>query len=284
MVYCAKCIAKEHRSGNDVSEIEDMNTSLVHEKEVQRLQMQTRNIQDRLMAIDRKTQKNIYSLEEQRDGALAKIEEIVRSLIEHIRKLKHEATSALNKDYTLEKEELKYNINKTANTKKEIENASTQLQTFTSMEAGQQFVQMKLIQQTVNDAVKLVEEREATGSKALCFTENTDLKTSIMTATSLGCVNTVIANERQTVQKIYNVKSKKEVNIKMQNDISTCYIFDVCQLQNGTIILADFSNINIKRLDMNYNIKDHYDLGSYLSGIFCTGQNEVAVKMYNNKV
>ncbi|XP_045171770.2 uncharacterized protein LOC123533883 [Mercenaria mercenaria] len=284
MVYCLKCIAKEHRSCNDVSEIEDMHTSLVDQQEVQRLQNQTRNIKERLMAIDSKTQKNIDSIEQQRDDVLAKIEEVEQSLIEHIRKLKHEAIGALNKDYTSEKEELKYTINKMANTKKEMETVSSQLQTFTSMEAGQQFIQMKLIQQTVNDAVKLVEERETTGSKALCFTENSDLKTSIMTATSLGRVNTVTENEHQTARRIYKVKSKKEINISMQNDRHTCYIGDVCQLQDGTIILGDWKNWKIKRLDMNYNIKDHCDLDYYPMGICCTGQNEVAVKMANNKV
>ncbi|XP_053375809.1 uncharacterized protein LOC128547348 [Mercenaria mercenaria] len=284
MVYCAKCIAKEHRSCNDVTEIEDMHTSLVDQQEVQRLQNQTSNIQERLIAIDSKTQKNIVSIEQQRDDVLAKIEDTERSLIEHIRKLKHEAIGALNKDYTSEKEDLMYNTNMMANSKKEIENVSSQLQTLTSMEAGQQFVQMKLIQQTVNDAVKLVEEREAIGSKALCFTENTDLKTSIMTATSIGLVNTVKENEYQTVRRIYKVKSKKEINIKMQNDRTTCSISDVCQLQDGTIILADFYNKKIKRLDMNYNIKDHCDLGYSPTGICCTGQNEVAVKMNNGKV
>ncbi|XP_053389796.1 uncharacterized protein LOC128552761 [Mercenaria mercenaria] len=284
MVYCAKCIAKEHRSCNDVSEIEDMYTSLVDQQEVQRLQMQTRNIQERLVDIDRKTQKNVENIEEQRDDELAKIEDIERSLIEHIRKLKHEAIATLNKDYTLEKEYLKYNINKTVNTKKEIETVSSQLQTFTSMEAGQQFVQMKLIQQTVNDAVKLVEEREAAGSKILCFTENTDLKTAIIAATSLGHVNTVTENERQVAQRIYKAKAKKEINIKMRYDCYNCYICDVCQLQDGTIILADHNNMKIKRLDINYNIKDHCDLGTHPMGICCTGQNEVAVKMNNNKV
>ncbi|XP_053375719.1 uncharacterized protein LOC128547339 [Mercenaria mercenaria] len=284
MVYCTMCIAKEHRSCNGVSEIEDMHTSPVHQKEVQHLEMQTRNIQERLIAIDRKTQKNLDSLEEQRVDILAKLEDVEQNLIEHIRKLKHEAITTLNKDYTSEKEDLKYTINKTAETKKEIENVSSQLQTFTSMEAGQQFVQMKLIQQTVNDAVKLVEESEATGSKALCFTENTDLKTSILTATSLGHMNTVTENERQTVQRIYKVKSKKQINIKMQNDRTTCYIVDVCQLQDGTIMLADCNNKKIKRLDINYNIKDHCDLGNYPFGICCTGQNEVAVKVVNNKV
>ncbi|XP_053375808.1 uncharacterized protein LOC123533882 isoform X2 [Mercenaria mercenaria] len=284
MVYCAKCIAKEHRSCNDVSEIEDMHTSLVDQQEVQRLQNQTRNIQERLIAIDRKTQKNIDSIEQQRDDVLAKIEDIERSFIEHIRKLKHGAIGALNKNYTSEKENLQYNINMMANSKKEIETVSSQLQTVTSIEAGQQFVQMKLIQQTVNDAEKLVEEREATGSKALCFTENTDLKTSILTAKTLGHVNTVTENDRQTARRIYKVKSKKEINIKMQNDRRACYIIDVCQLQDGTIILADGDNRKIKRLDMNYNIKDHCGLGDYPYGICCTGQNEVAVKMSNNKV
>ncbi|XP_053375718.1 uncharacterized protein LOC128547338 [Mercenaria mercenaria] len=284
MVYCTKCIAKEHRSCNGVSEIEDMHTSLVHQKVVQHLEMQTRNIQERLLAVDRKTQKNLDSLEEQRVDILAKIEEVEQNLIEHIRKLKHEAITSLNKGYTSEKEDLKYTINKTAETKKEIETVSSQLQSFTSMKAGQQFVQMKLIQQTVIDAVKLIEEREATGSKTLGFTENTDLKTSILTATSLGHVKTVTENECQTAKRIYKMKSKKEINIKMKNDRRACYISDVCQLQDGTIILADCSNYKIKKLDVNYNIKDHCKLEYNSAGICCTGQNEVAVKMGNNKV
>ncbi|XP_053376130.1 uncharacterized protein LOC123534284 [Mercenaria mercenaria] len=284
MVYCTKCIATEHRACSGVSGIEEMKTTSVQQQEVERLQNDTRNIQERLADTDKKTKKNIDCIEEQRDGILTKVEEVEKSLIEHIRKLKREAMDTVNKDYTSVKEELKSNITLIANMKKEIENASSQFQTFTSMDVGQQFVQMKLIQQTVNDAVKLVEDSEAKGSKALCFTENTDLKTSIMTATSFGHANTVTENECETAQRVYKVKSKQEINIKMQNDMYTCYISDVCQLQDGTIILADCDNTKIKRLDINYNIKDHCDLGGCPRGICCTGQNEIAVKMDNNKV
>ncbi|XP_053374847.1 E3 ubiquitin-protein ligase TRIM33-like [Mercenaria mercenaria] len=283
MVYCLKCIATDHRACSGVTGIEEIKTSSIQQMEVDRLQNDTRNIQERLADTDKKKQKNIDCLEEQRDEIFTKIEDVERGLIEHIRKLKREAVSTLNKDYTLVKEKLKSGITLIANMKKEIENASSQSQTFTSMDVGQQFVQMKLIQQTVNDAVKLVEDSEAKGSKVLCFTENADLKTSIMTATSLGHVNTVTENDRQTAQRVYKVKSKKEINIKVPNDRATCQIVDLCQLQDGTIILADCNNWKIKRLDMNYNIKDHYDLGHLLRGICCTGQNEVAVKMYSNK-
>ncbi|XP_045172409.2 uncharacterized protein LOC123534301 [Mercenaria mercenaria] len=284
MVYCAKCIATEHRACSGVTNIEEIETTSVQQKELERLQNDTRNVQERLALNDKNTQKNIDRIEEQRDGIITKVEGVEKSLIEHIRKLKREAMNTVNKDYTSVKEEMKSDITLIANMKVEIENASSQLRTFSSMDAGQKFVQMKLIQQTVNDAVKVVEDSEAKGSKTLCFTENGDLKTSIMTATFLGHVNTVTENDRQTAQSIYKVKSKKEINIKMQNDRTTCSIHDVCQLQDGTIILADGNNRKIKRLDMNYNIKDHCDLGDSPTGICCTGQNEVAVKMYNNKI
>ncbi|XP_053375004.1 uncharacterized protein LOC123534039 [Mercenaria mercenaria] len=284
MVYCLKCIATEHRVCNDVTGIEEIKITSVQQKEVERLQNCTRNIQERLAHTDKNTEKNIHCIQEQRNIILTKVEEVERSLIEHIRKLKNEAIIAVNTDYTSIKEELTSNLTMVANMKKEIEKASSQWRIFISMDAGQQFVQMKLIQQTVSDAEKLVEDSEAKGSKNLCFTESTDLKTSILSATSLGHVNTVTEKERQIAPRIYKVKSKNEINIKMKNDRDTCYIIDVCQLQNGTIILADHSNSKIKRLDMNYNIKDHCDLGDYPTGICCTGQNEVAVKMNNNKV
>ncbi|XP_060590890.1 uncharacterized protein LOC132745900 [Ruditapes philippinarum] len=71
----------------------------------------------------------------------------------------------------------------------------------------------------------------------------------------------------------------------MTNDRNQCYINDICQLVDGTIILTDYNNKRIKRLDVNYNIKDCLDLGTYPTAICCTAGNaEVAVKLATYKV
>ncbi|XP_053376409.1 uncharacterized protein LOC123535215 [Mercenaria mercenaria] len=272
------------RACSGVTEIEGRKTTSIQQTDLERLQNDTRKIQERVLDTDKKLHKNIDCLEEQRDDILTKIEDVERSLIEHIQKLKRETINTLNKDFTSTKEGLNSKIDLIAFMKKDIENASSQLQSFTRMDARQQFFRTKLIRNTINDTVNLFGDIEEKGSKALWFKENANVNNSVMIATSLGHVTTVTENEGQNAQRICKVKGKKEVNIKMQNDRKTCNIYDVCQLQDGTIMLADSDNNKFKRLDMNYNIKDHCDLGDSPRSICCTGPNEVAVKMKTNKV
>jgi hypothetical protein len=243
-----------------------------------------KTIQERLDDTDQKMQTNISSVEKQRNEIISRIEGIEREFVEHIRKLKHKALEALNSDFTLAKEEIETNVSQISKVKQEIEQASSQLQTADSINIRQQFVQTKLVQQTVNNALKVFKQSEAKGCLSLRFTENTELKSLIIVSTSLGSVEKTTENNSLVGLKLYKVSSQKEINIKMKNDRKQCYICDICQLPDGTIILADYHNMRIKRLDVNYNIKDCLDLESYPKGICCTGNTEVAVKLNNNKV
>ncbi|XP_060553871.1 uncharacterized protein LOC132714951 [Ruditapes philippinarum] len=282
IVYCMKCILDNHRSCNGVSNLEDVSSHQV--KEIERLKTDMKTIQQRLDDTDQKLQTNINRVEKQRNEIISQIEGIEREFIEHIRKLKHKALEALNSDFTLAKEEIEVNVSQISKVKQEIEQASSQLQTVDSMSIRQQFVQTKLVQQTVNNALKVFKQSEVKGCQYLHFTENTELKSLIIASTSLGSVQKTTENNSLMALKLHKVSSQKEINIKMTNDHSQSHIVDICQLVDGTIILADYYNTRIKRLDVNYNIKDCLDLESNPRGMCCTGNTEVAVKLNNNTV
>ncbi|XP_053388949.1 uncharacterized protein LOC123554577 [Mercenaria mercenaria] len=175
-------------------------------------------------------------------------------------------------------------ITLTANTIREVDKSTSMLQTVSNMDARQQFVQMKLIKRTVKDAKKLFKESESQGTRVARFIENADLKTVIMTATDLGRLETINKHKKLPSPKQYKLKSKREIHVRMQNDVERCYISDTCQLHDGTIILTDFYNKKVKWLDTNYNVKCHCDLNKYPRDICCTTENEFAVKMHDNKV
>ncbi|XP_060585263.1 uncharacterized protein LOC132741166 [Ruditapes philippinarum] len=284
MVYCTKCIAKDHRSCRGVSDLEEVTISSNQQNEFERKTSNMGNIQARLEETERKMQTNTDNVEKQRSDVISQVEAIERDLVEHIQKLKHEALEALETEYSLVKEDLRTNISQISKLKQQIEKTTSQLQTVHNLNIREQFVQTKLIQQTVNDAMKVIEQSEDKGRVCLRFTENTELKSSIATLICLGRVQRVIEKNSLLTSKIYKVSSRKEINMKMTNDRHECYINDICQLADGTIILADYYNDRIKRLDVNYNIKDCLDLESYPRGICCTGNTEVAVKLVDNKV
>ncbi|XP_053378955.1 uncharacterized protein LOC128548377 [Mercenaria mercenaria] len=180
--------------------------------------------------------------------------------------------------------EMELEITSTANTITEVDKSTSMLQTVSDMDARQQFVQMKLIKRTIKDAKKLFEEADSQGTRVARFTENADLKTVLTTVTELGRLETMNKNQKLPTPKQYKMKSKKEIKVRMPNDSTDCLISDTCQLHDGTIILTDYNNKKVKWLDVNYKVKCHCDLNDHPRDICCTTQNEVAVKMSNNKI
>ncbi|XP_060582314.1 uncharacterized protein LOC132738740 [Ruditapes philippinarum] len=284
MVYCLKCIATDHRSCKGVTGLDDLSVSTDQKRETERLKADIMNTKERLENTDQKTKTNLKSIEEHRNEVITQIEALARGLVEHIHKLEREALEGLDAKYILVKEELETNMSKLSKAKEEVEQVRSKLQGMDSLDKIQQFVQTKLTQQTLNDAVKVLEQNEAKGIQSLHLKENTELKSLVSSSTCLGSVQKIRESKRLPTSRTYKVRSQKEESIRMKNDKIGPYICDVCQLQDGTIILADNNNMRIKRLGVNYNIKDYFDLESYPSGICCTGNTEVAVKLYHNKV
>ncbi|XP_060592489.1 uncharacterized protein LOC132747176 isoform X2 [Ruditapes philippinarum] len=284
MVYCLKCIATDHRSCRGVTCLDDLSVSTDQKRETERLKADIMIIQERLKNTDKKTKTNLKSIEEQRNDVILQIKGLALDLVEHIQKLEREALEGLDAEYSLVKEELETDISNISKAKQEIEQVRSQLQDVDSLDKIPQFVQTKLTQQTLNVAVKVFEHNEAKGSQSLYLKENTELKSLVTSSSFLGSVLRITEGKRLMTARTYKVSSQKEKNIRMKNDKIQPYICDVCQLPDGTIILADDNNKRIKRLDVNYNNKDCFDLETHPRGICCTGNNEVAVKLYNSKV
>ncbi|XP_060590893.1 uncharacterized protein LOC132745901 [Ruditapes philippinarum] len=191
MVYCTKCIATNHRSCSGILNLEDVDISSSQQIDIERLSSDMVNIQKRLEDTEQKMQTNNNSIEEQRSEVISQVEAIEQDLVEHIQKLKHEALEALETEYTLVKDDIETNISQISKVKQEIEKTSSQLQTSHNLNMREQFVQTKLMQQTVNDAMKVFEQIEDKGRVCLRFTDNSELKSSINTSTCLGSVQRV---------------------------------------------------------------------------------------------
>lgn len=60
---------------------------------------------------------------------------------------------------------------------------------------------------------------------------------------------------------LYQCKEMQKYNVGIQSDILTCYIYSVCVLEDGTIILADYYNCKIKHVGSStYSVVDYCDL------------------------
>ncbi|XP_053387066.1 uncharacterized protein LOC123542714 [Mercenaria mercenaria] len=81
----------------------------------------------------------------------------------------------------------------------------------------------------------------------------------------------------------YRIQLYGNFDVKEKSDSSVCYVLDICQLSDGTILIADFDNSKLKRLDQSYKLLESLRLPGGPLGMCNVGSNEVAVSLLNAK-
>ncbi|XP_060551104.1 E3 ubiquitin-protein ligase Midline-1-like [Ruditapes philippinarum] len=284
MVYCLLCIATEHRSCDGVNTIEDVSKQCVTQAEIQSLLDGTQTVQDKVKSLTVKQKQNVTAIEKEKEAIEGKLDDTVTKLMEHIRTLKRETAKCLNDKYSTLKEELVSAISVSGRTAEDLKQTKEQLHTIDSLDLEQQFVRMKLVKKTVQDANTFITEGEAEGTKFIDFTVNKELTDIITKANSIGEVTTGIVDEQELKQRQYTIKSTKEINVKLSNDKWVCCISDICILPDDTILLTDHYNNKVKRLDSNDSVENVYDFHARTTGICSVSNSEVAVKLNNNRI
>ncbi|XP_053383738.1 uncharacterized protein LOC128549963 [Mercenaria mercenaria] len=81
---------------------------------------------------------------------------------------------------------------------------------------------------------------------------------------------------------LYEVQSKQNYNVKLNDDISTSNIWSSCILDSGDILLADDNNKNIKLIDCeSYKVRDSMKMSASLQSVCRISSVEAAVSLYN---
>ncbi|XP_053392531.1 uncharacterized protein LOC123563860 [Mercenaria mercenaria] len=278
MVYCLMCIATEHRTCRDVTSLTDAAVSDFQQNEIDRLQEESKSINELLLNVEKTKQENVVLLKEKRKQIQRRVQEIEDNLIEHIKTLSEQANAALEETYSKVKDELESDIAVVNRRRSEVEKVNEQLHSKTEVNQEQRFVKAKLCQQIINDAKNLHAKIESGGQVSVEFEESSNVKEQFLEVKSLGKIEQFRISRKREIQR------QKEVNVKMQNDQHTCWIIDICKLDSGRFILADAFNNNVKLMDTDHNVTDHFNVQGQPTGICKISHKEVAVKLDTNNI
>jgi hypothetical protein len=85
--------------------------------------------------------------------------------------------------------------------------------------------------------------------------------------------------------KMYVLKSKRQVNIKHVNDRTSCHVHSTCFTDDGLLFLADYNNKALTLIDLSSEfIKDQLDLGVPQHTICKISKNDFAVSLSNQTI
>ncbi|XP_060599641.1 uncharacterized protein LOC132753214 [Ruditapes philippinarum] len=279
MVYCTMCIATDHRACEYVDKIESKFMSSVNHTEINRLSDEITTAKETLINATEKQKHNLSSLEDERKDIDKTLDDIEEKMIQRIRKLKQEAMQSVTKKYDMMKLGLEHEISTSSNMIESLKKGYQQLKSMDSLTTEQQFIYLKLTRNTIEKGRKLYAQSVSKGICSISFTANNAFAEFVSSVDSFGQVQ---EGKQLTKPKHNKVKAIKDYNVN--SDTTTCTISDICQLPDGRIVLTDYTNINVKMLDIKYNVVDSCVLDNNPTGICCISSNEVAIKITNNTV
>ncbi|XP_045194674.2 uncharacterized protein LOC123550308 [Mercenaria mercenaria] len=277
MVYCALCIAKDHRLCNNVREVTEAAScrTLAHIGNGDKIS----HLRDELVVVKEEKIRNMQTLGAEKNEHLVKVKTTSRKIISHIEKLRDEAFTSIERENEKTEQELQADTMTITEAIEKLDKSKEQTYSLDNLHQTQKFVQDKIQKHLLADIEKLSMSIKKKKAIAKQYTVNEELIEQIMTAAFLATNEERKQTERSPRKEPLKIKSKKEVNVKEKDDKRTCKIIGICQLPDGTIILADQNNKKLKRLDKDYTVKDHCDLAGVLLGVCCSGKSKVAVKV-----
>jgi hypothetical protein len=83
---------------------------------------------------------------------------------------------------------------------------------------------------------------------------------------------------------VWSVEEKSEISIKINGDSRNCWIFGSCILPSGEILLTDYNNKKLKKLDSMYNVKCVCDLPAVPYEVSYVGDNVAVVSLLVRKL
>ncbi|XP_060585319.1 uncharacterized protein LOC132741210 isoform X4 [Ruditapes philippinarum] len=93
-----------------------------------------------------------------------------------------------------------------------------------------------------------------------------------------------VKRSRSMSSGLWSVKEKREINIRTYADSQDCNIKGSCILPLGEILLADYNNNNLKKLDDMYNVKCVCDLPGMPYDVCYVGDNVAVVSQFAGKL
>ncbi|XP_053392506.1 uncharacterized protein LOC123545717 isoform X1 [Mercenaria mercenaria] len=165
----------------------------------------------------------------------------------------------------------------------DLEQSVYKLQKSTGNKA-QEFVCVKTSQKIIASTKSFVSTIQTKTEAKVSFSADMKIKNYLKQQKVLGQVSTAKATYTPRTTA-YKVKQKRDIDIKLKEDKTTCNIYGSCFTEDGSLLLADLNNDKLKRLDVSTDtIIDHLDLEDRPIDVCLTRKQEAAVSLNNKTI
>ncbi|XP_053390769.1 uncharacterized protein LOC128553621 [Mercenaria mercenaria] len=284
-VGCTTCMALSHRSCADVQSIPDIVDRKFQTTDFDKIHLKFQDLKMMMEKIVNTRQRLIEDLKKSKTEAVMAIKDFRKDVETILEQLEKESIKELEMKFMKEESKL---LEEKKKAETELDGLNVAVNDLKKSEGNQaqQFVSMKMSLKSIAETEDVSRSLQTSVDANISFDFDPALLGFLQQLKTFGSVRhhstTSLRSPRTTV---YSVKRIENLNIKVQNDNNTCCVYGTCLTEDGSLLLADYTNYKIKRADIvNMSVTDYCCVPAGPFGVCCTSKSEAAVCLSNHTI
>ena len=251
------------RNCKEIRSISDMKGKLVKKKDVKYYARKLKGVKEQVTKIKQAKQDELKEIEKDTIKAITDIAEfraLISTVLDRMEKKGKAHIETRQKELS---KDIEHDIERCNKVIESIDKRLTRLKSSRKeTDSSKAFVEIKKKKETMQKARQLLGSlRHKTRTGMVQFTVDPKVVTFARNLSWYGKDRTYLSFEQPlSFPHLYKVKNETQFDVRAKGDKGICNIVDVCQLGNGTLLLADASNGRLKQMDILYQLVDCLDL------------------------
>ncbi|KAH3851210.1 uncharacterized protein LOC127874686 [Dreissena polymorpha] len=266
VVVCITCSSSKHRFCRDVIPLSEIDIKPFKKKDLKKSTKELSEIRESLMKIRQSKREELKRIEAETAKAiqdLQEFKELINWLLErrerkgrmHIENRHKELTRDIKEDLE-ECDKMMADIEKQLRKSSKHDDEKSKRKSFVKTKKTNQ-----LLSRLKNNASTLKASEES--RSLIKFTVDPKVEQFAQSLAWYGKDKTYLSCEPTLAfPHLYEVKGECQYDVRVKGDRNVCVVTSVCQMLDGTLLLADNSNSKIKQLDVLYQIVDSIQLSA----------------------
>ncbi|XP_060582490.1 uncharacterized protein LOC132738899 isoform X1 [Ruditapes philippinarum] len=274
-VGCSTCMAVDHRLCKDTFYIPEFIQNNTYQAESRELQTKLKEIAKTLEKQADRFKQDKQRMLKRKAEILADIRKFRQEINDHLDKLEKSSIDEIESRVKSLEDKIEDSLKQLQANKSRIRSANDKL-TSTNTNYSEVFVYVKMGEDAANVAIKYIEHAKIKSTVGdIEFQPDRTILTQLEQKKTIGILSEKPA---KTADNLFQIKGNQSYNVKVKSDKNDCHINSACCMKDGTIILADYNNIKLKRLHgYNYTLTDCYDLPGAPYKVCMINNKQVAV-------
>lgn len=275
---CSVCVALEHSSCDEKMYLPDAAKGFKASDKRKQFENDLTDIHTKICSKREAIQKHIQDLDEEEERLLMQVKEFREKINKHLDDMQDQTSEEIKSEFKSERDAMIGCIEDIDKVIAAIKDQSRVLKDLDSGDEDELFVQVKTGKKDVDLGLKLLTELEHVSTSL----NSCDLSFDYRLVNVLEESNLLAELVKETC--VTTATFVGDYSVAVQEDKTIPMIGDLCEVNDGELIITDFANSRLKRLDENFCVTSYIDLQTMPYCVCYIGVNTLAVTLINAKV